>query len=41
MKILRTFPPLRARPVINVTVALVKDIPEDLYRELVAHPFTP
>lgn len=41
MKILRTFPPLQARPVINVTVALVKDIPEDLYRELVAHPFTP
>ncbi|RSH94798.1 hypothetical protein EHS25_004604 [Saitozyma podzolica] len=39
MKILRTFPPLDARPVIGVTVALVKDIPEDLYRELVAHPF--
>ncbi|WVR03724.1 hypothetical protein IAU60_000719 [Kwoniella sp. DSM 27419] len=40
MKILRTFPPLDARPVIGVTVALVKDIPEDLYRELVAHPYT-
>jgi hypothetical protein len=40
MKILRTFPPLDARPVIAVTVALVKDIPEDVYRELVAHPFT-
>ncbi|EIW66443.1 hypothetical protein TREMEDRAFT_34771 [Tremella mesenterica DSM 1558] len=39
MKILRTFPPLEARPVINVCVALVKDIPEDLYRELVQHPF--
>ncbi|WWD16396.1 hypothetical protein CI109_100822 [Kwoniella shandongensis] len=39
MKILRTFPPLDARPVIGVTVALVKDIPEDLYRELVAHPY--
>ncbi|ODN77115.1 hypothetical protein L202_05647 [Cryptococcus amylolentus CBS 6039] len=39
MKILRTFPPLQARPVIGVTVALVKDIPEDLYRELVAHPY--
>ncbi|WVO14715.1 hypothetical protein L204_102353 [Cryptococcus depauperatus] len=38
MKILRTFPPLDARPVIGVTVALVKDIPEDLYRELVTHP---
>ncbi|OCF44101.1 cell cycle arrest protein BUB2 [Kwoniella heveanensis CBS 569] len=39
MKILRTFPPLDARPVIGVTVALVKDIPEDLYRELVVHPY--
>ncbi|KAK6907463.1 cell cycle arrest protein BUB2 [Kwoniella mangroviensis CBS 10435] len=40
MKILRTFPPLDARPVIGITVALVKDIPEDLYRELVNHPFS-
>ncbi|WRT65793.1 uncharacterized protein IL334_002742 [Kwoniella shivajii] len=40
MKILRTFPPLDARPVIGVTVALVKDIPEDLYRELVIHPYS-
>ncbi|WVW80260.1 hypothetical protein I302_102238 [Kwoniella bestiolae CBS 10118] len=40
MKILRTFPPLDARPIIGITVALVKDIPEDLYRELVNHPFT-
>ena len=39
MKILRTFPPLQARAVIGVTVALVKDIPEDVYRELVAHPY--
>lgn len=38
MKVLRQFPPLQARAVIGVTVALVKDIPEDLYRELVAHP---
>ncbi|KAL7424640.1 CDC16 protein [Cryptotrichosporon argae] len=38
MKILRTFPPLDARPVIGITVALVKDIPEDVYRELVNHP---
>ncbi|WWC88064.1 uncharacterized protein L201_002967 [Kwoniella dendrophila CBS 6074] len=41
MKILRTFPPLDARPIIGITVALVKDIPEDLYRELVNHPFQP
>lgn len=40
MKLLRTFPPLSAQPVIGVTVALVKDIPEDVYKELVAHPFT-
>ncbi|WVQ64999.1 uncharacterized protein L199_003169 [Kwoniella botswanensis] len=40
MKILRTFPPLDARPIIGITVALVKDIPEDLYRELVNHPFS-
>lgn len=37
MKVLRQFPPLQARAVIGVTVALVKDIPEDLYRELVYH----
>jgi cell cycle arrest protein BUB2 len=40
MKILRTFPPLQARIIISITVALVKDVPEELYRELVAHPFT-
>ncbi|OWZ70929.1 hypothetical protein AYX14_03639 [Cryptococcus neoformans] len=40
MKILRTFPSLDARPVIGVTVALVKDIPEELYGDLVAHPFS-
>lgn len=39
MKLLRTFPPLQANAVISITVALVRDIPEDLYRELVTHPF--
>ena len=39
MKILRTFPPLDAKPIIGITLILVKDIPEDLYRELVVHPF--
>ena len=39
MKILRTFPPLDAKPIIGITLILVKDIPEDVYRELVAHPF--
>lgn len=39
MKLLRIFPPLDAAAVIGITVALVKDLPEDLYRDLVAHPF--
>lgn len=38
MKILRIFPPLQASSVISITVALVKDVPEDLYGELVKHP---
>jgi cell cycle arrest protein BUB2 len=41
MKVLRQFPQLQARKVIGVTVALIKDIPEDLYTELVAHTATP
>jgi cell cycle arrest protein BUB2 len=41
MKVLRQFPPLHARAVIGVTVALVKDIPEELYRELVMHGSVP
>lgn len=39
MKLLRIFPPLDALTVIGITVALVKDVPEGLYRELVGHPF--
>ncbi|KAG8980868.1 hypothetical protein FRB90_007430 [Tulasnella sp. 427] len=39
MKLLRTFPPLEALPVIGIAVALVRDIPEDLYDELVRHPY--
>jgi cell cycle arrest protein BUB2 len=39
MKLLRTFPPLEARPVIGIAVTLVRDIPEDLYEELVKHPY--
>lgn len=38
MKLLRSFPPIKARAIIGITLALVKDIPEDVYRELVAHP---
>ena len=40
MKLLRTLPPLEARSVIAISVALVKDLPEGLYRELVLHPTT-
>lgn len=39
MKLLRTFPPLEAEPIIGIAVALVRDIPEDLYDELVRHPY--
>lgn len=38
MKILRQFPPLKSRTVIAMTVLLVRDLPEDLYAELVRHP---
>ncbi|CAE6357907.1 unnamed protein product [Rhizoctonia solani] len=39
MKLLRTFPPLQAQPVIEIAVALVRDLPVELYDELVRHPF--
>ena len=39
MKLLRTFPPLDAQPVIGIAVTLVRDIPADLYDELVRHPW--
>ena len=39
MKLLRTFPPLEAQPVIGIAVTLVRDIPADLYDELVRHPY--
>lgn len=39
MKILRTFPPLDAQAVIGMTVRLVRQIPADLYDELVKHPW--
>ncbi|PAV16851.1 bub2 [Pyrrhoderma noxium] len=38
MKLLRTFPPLEAQPVIGIAVTLVRDIPSDLYDELARHP---
>jgi cell cycle arrest protein BUB2 len=39
MKLLRTFPPLTAQPVIEIAVALVRDLPVELYDELVRHPY--
>jgi len=39
MKLLRTLPDLDAQAVIGIAVALVRDLPQDLYAELVRHPF--
>ena len=39
MKLLRTFPPLEAQPIIGIAVTLVRDIPADLYDELARHPY--
>ncbi|KAK0195896.1 related to cell cycle arrest protein BUB2 [Armillaria ostoyae] len=39
MRLLRTFPPLEAVPVIGIAVTLVRDLPPELYDELVKHPY--
>ncbi|KAI5822917.1 TBC-domain-containing protein [Schizophyllum commune Tattone D] len=39
MRLLRIFPPLQAQPVIGIAVTLVRDLPTDLYDELVRHPY--
>nr|QBH67530.1 RAB domain-containing cell division control protein [Ustilago esculenta] len=41
MKLLRNLPALDARKIINVTVALARDIPADLFEELIKHPYHP
>ena len=35
MRLLRTFPPLEASLVIGIAVTLVRDLPTELYQELV------
>ncbi|KAI0003206.1 TBC-domain-containing protein [Russula compacta] len=39
MRLLRTFPPLDASPIIGIAVTLVRDLPPELYDELVRHPY--
>lgn len=39
MKLLRTFPDLEAQTIIGIAVALVRDLPMELYTELVKHPY--
>ncbi|KAH9967822.1 TBC-domain-containing protein [Russula dissimulans] len=39
MRLLRTFPPLEASPVVGIAVTLVRDLPSELYDELVRHPY--
>ena len=36
-KILRSFPPLNAQMVKEVTLTLIKKIPDDVYAEIVSH----
>jgi cell cycle arrest protein BUB2 len=39
MRLLRNFPPLDALPVVGIAVTLVRDLPPELYDELVRHPY--
>ena len=41
MKLLRHLPPLDARKIIQVTVTLARDVPKDLFEDLVRHPYHP
>lgn len=39
MKVLRNFPPLQARRIIEIIVALTDKLDDELYDALVRHPF--
>ena len=39
MRLLRTFPPLEASPIIGIGVTLVRDLPTEPYDELVKHSY--
>ena len=39
MRLLLTFPPLEASPIIDIAVTLVPDLPTQLYDKLVKHPY--
>jgi len=39
-KVLRTFPPLKARLIIGISVSLIKKIPHDIYNLLCKHPWS-
>ena len=41
MKILRTFPPLKARECILLACQFLPDLPTELYDELIRHPLDP
>jgi len=41
MKLLRTMPALDAKKTINTAVSLVRQLPKELYDQLVRHPFDP
>ena len=41
MKLLRSFPELKAKETISLTMTLIPMLPEDLYDLLVRHPYDP
>ncbi len=41
MKLLRNFPDLNAKEIIQIVLQLIPQLPEDLYDNLVRHSFDP